>query len=91
MFSIKMSGSGRVVIPVDVRKSLGIVEGEALLGELRDGEFVLTTRRARLEQSRRLFQKYFPVAPGHSLVDELIAERRAEVAREEEETRGHRP
>ena len=85
-----MSESGRVVIPVDVRRSLGLLDGDALLGELRDGELVLTTRRARLEQSRRLFQKYFPVAPDRSQVDELIAERRAEVACEDEEL-GDRP
>ena len=41
-----MSEGGRVVVPADVRKALGVAEGETLLGELRDGAFVLTTRRA---------------------------------------------
>jgi bifunctional DNA-binding transcriptional regulator/antitoxin component of YhaV-PrlF toxin-antitoxin module len=41
-----MSEGGRVVVPADVRKALGVTEGETLWGELRDGAFVLTTRRA---------------------------------------------
>lgn len=46
MYAIKMSEGGRVVVPADVRKALGVTEGETLWGELRDGAFVLTTRRA---------------------------------------------
>jgi AbrB family looped-hinge helix DNA binding protein len=82
MYSIKMSKGGRVVVPAEVRRALGVSEGETLVGELRDGEFVLTTKRARLEAARALFQKYFPPG-GPSLADELIAERRAETARED--------
>jgi AbrB family looped-hinge helix DNA binding protein len=82
MFSLKMSEGGRVVIPAEVRRTLGIVEGETLLGELRDGTLLLTTRRAQLEAARQMFQKYCPPQPGRSLVDEFIAERRAEAERE---------
>ena len=82
MYAIKMSEGGRVVVPADVRKALGVAEGETLLGELRDGAFVLTTRRAQLAAARRVFQQYFP--PGSpSLADELIAERRAAAADED--------
>jgi hypothetical protein len=50
---------------------------------MREGEFVLTTRRDRLDLARSVFQKYFP--PGSpSVADELIAERRAEAKREEQ-------
>lgn len=82
MYTLKMSEGGRVVVPAEVRRTLHIAEGETLFGELRDGEFVLTTRRAQLEQARRLFQKYCPPQPGRSLVDEFLAERRAEAERE---------
>jgi AbrB family looped-hinge helix DNA binding protein len=82
MYSMKVSDGGRVVVPAEVRRALGVREGETLVGEMRDGEFVLTTRRARLDAAVRLFQKFCP--PGSpSLADELIAERRAEAAREE--------
>ncbi len=84
MYSIKMSEGGRVVVPAEVRRALSVTEGETLVGELRGGEFVLTTKRAKLEAARALFQKYCPPVPGKSLADELIAERRAEAAREDE-------
>lgn len=82
MYAIKMSEGGRVVVPAEVRKAMGVAEGETLLGELRDGTFVLTTRRAQLEAARRVFQQYFP--PGiPSLADELFAERRVAAAEED--------
>lgn len=84
MFSIKMSEGGRVVVPAEVRRALGVTEGETLIGELRNGEFILTTRKARLEHARHVFQQTFPPGSG-SLADELIAERHAEAARENEE------
>lgn len=84
MYSMKMSEGGRIVVPAEVRRALGVTEGETLVGELRNGEFVLTTRRARMEAARALFQKYFP-PDGPSLAGELIAERRAEAAREDQE------
>jgi len=80
MFQMKMSESGRVVIPAEIRRSLGLKEGDTVLFELRDGEAVITTRRARLERARALVRKHVP--EGVSLVDELIAERRAEAERE---------
>jgi len=85
MYTLKLSEGGRIVIPAAIRQTLGLLEGETLIGELRDGEFVLTTKRAKLRAAQALFQKYFP--PGISLVDELIAERRAEAAREEADAR----
>jgi AbrB family looped-hinge helix DNA binding protein len=83
MYALKMSEGGRVVVPAEVRRALGVTEGETLVGELRNGEFVLTTKRARMDAAVRYFQKFCPPEPGRSLADELIAERRAEAAREE--------
>lgn len=82
MLSIKMSEGGRVVVPVEIRRALGVNEGDTLLGELRDGDFVLTTRRAQLARARQLFQQYCPPQPNRSLVDEFLAERRAEAGHE---------
>lgn len=80
MIQMKMSEGGRVVVPAEIRQSLGLKEGDAVLFELRDGEAVITSRRAQLDRARALVRKYVPA--GISLVDELIAERRAEAARE---------
>jgi len=81
MLQTKMSEGGRAVIPVQIRRSLGLQEGDTLLFELRDGDAVLTTRKARLARAQALFRRYVPEG-SPSLADELIAERRAETARE---------
>ena len=44
MITMKMSEGGRVVIPAEIRQSIGIKEGDTVLWELRDGEAVITTR-----------------------------------------------
>jgi len=76
MIQMKMSEGGRVVIPAEIRQSLGLKEGDAVLFDVRDGEVVLTTRMARLKRAQALIRQYVPA--GVSLADELIAERRAE-------------
>jgi AbrB family looped-hinge helix DNA binding protein len=80
MISMKMSDGGRVVIPSEIRKALGLKEGDTVLWELVDGEARLTTRLQRMRKAQELVRKYVP--EGVSLVDELIAERRAEAERE---------
>lgn len=82
MIQMKMSEGGRVVIPAEIRQSLGLKEGETVLFELLDGEARITTRQAQLRRAQALFQSWFPREEGRSLVDELIAERRMEAARE---------
>jgi AbrB family looped-hinge helix DNA binding protein len=74
MIQMKVSEGGRVVIPADIRQALGLKEGDAVLWELLDGEARITTRLQRIRQAQALVRKH--VAPGESLADELIAERR---------------
>ncbi len=80
MFPVKLSEGGRVVIPAEIRKALGLKEGDIVLWELADGEARLTTRRERLRRAQALVRQYVP--EGVSLVDELTTERRAEAKRE---------
>ena len=81
MISMKMSDGGRVVIPAEIRNSMGLKEGDTVLWELRGGEAVLTTRLVQMRQAQTMVRQYVPA--GVSLVDELIADRRAENARDE--------
>lgn len=69
--------NGRTVIPASLREQLGIKDGDQLLWEIHDGELIVTTRAAQLRKARALFQQYIP-QNSPSIVDELIAERRAE-------------
>lgn len=81
MIQMKMSEGGRVVIPVEIRQSLGLKEGDAVLFELRDGEAVITTRTARIRRAQEMVRQYVPA--GTSLVEELIAERRQEARQDD--------
>jgi AbrB family looped-hinge helix DNA binding protein len=80
MIPMKMSEGGRVVIPVEIRRQLGLKDGDTVLWEFSNGEARLTTRAANIKRAQELVRKY--VKPGVSIVDELIAERREEAARE---------
>ena len=68
--------NGRAVIPAALREQLGLKDGDQLIWTARDGELVVTTRRAQLTKAQALFQTFVP-KDSPSLADELIAERRA--------------
>ena len=46
MLAMKMSEGGRVVVPAEIRKALGLEEAEVVLWELKDGEARLLERLA---------------------------------------------
>lgn len=73
-----VDGHGRIVIPAEFRRQLDIKEGDRLLLELdEDGILSVLTLRVGIRRSQAIVAKYVP--RGVSLVDELIADRRAEV------------
>lgn len=76
MMSTKISEGGRVVIPVEIRRELGLKDGEFVMWELGDGEARLTTRAARIKRAQALVRRHVPA--GVSLSAELISERRHE-------------
>lgn len=80
--TVVVGQKGRVVLPAPLRQALGFSVGTELIARIEDGALVLQTREAALEDLRRLFDH---IPPEVSLVDELLAERRREAAREEEE------
>ena len=79
---ITVGERGRVVLPSAVRRELDLKPGtHMLLSTENDGSLRLRPYRAVAEQSRGLLRGL----PGGSMVDELLAERRAEAAREDAE------
>ncbi len=80
MHVTKVSAGGRVVIPVEFRKALGIKPGDEVLVHMEDGSLRLMTKEASREWARGIVMRLVP--PGVSLADELIRERREEAARE---------
>ncbi len=80
-FRVRIDDSGRIVIPANSRLRRNTQSGEQLVAvEESDGSL----RLRKVEDVVREVQEYFRarIPAGRSLVDELIAERRAEAARE---------
>ncbi len=71
---LRLAENGRVVIPVEVRRDLGVESGGEIILERQKDGYRLTTRRQRIEEAQRYLRRH--IKPGISLVDELIAERR---------------
>jgi AbrB family looped-hinge helix DNA binding protein len=80
MHSTRMTKEGRVLIPAELRKSLGLSPDDTLLVYEMDGEIRITSRVQALRQMQKRLAKY--KRPGVSVVDEFIREKREEAARE---------
>jgi AbrB family looped-hinge helix DNA binding protein len=78
--SIEMGDRGRVVIPAAVREQLHLRPGSRLTIRVENGAMILMTPEAA---ERELFAMFGGVPV--SLADELLADRRAEAARENSE------
>lgn len=74
-----MGDRGRVVLPADLRQRAGLETGTRLILIENEDGIVLLTRE-------QLKQRVRAKLTGRSLVDELLAERRREAAREDAET-----
>lgn len=79
----KVVEGGRIILPAQFRRSLGLEKGDTVLIELHEDELRVRPARAAL---RRLQAKLRVLGPADVLAsDELVTERRAEAARESEE------
>ena len=76
---VKLDKNGRLVLPIQFRKALGFKPGDELILALDEGQLRIFTRREAIRRAQGLVKH---LAPGRSMVDELIQERRAESARE---------
>ena len=80
---------GTLVLPARAATALGIVPGQkATLSAEIAGDEIEVRNEHWVVRARALLRPFLP-ADGRSLVDELIAERRAEAAREDVEFRRH--
>jgi AbrB family looped-hinge helix DNA binding protein len=82
MPQIKLGRQGRIVIPADIREELGLEEGTRLIPRVDAQRLVLETPETALARIRREFREG---VGDRDLVAELIAERREEARREEED------
>lgn len=72
----KLGEGGRLVIPVEYRRALGVEVGDELVLTLEEGTLRVTTPREAIRRAQALVRSYIP--EGRSLSDELIADRHRE-------------
>ena len=77
---VKVDSAGRIVVPAEFRRTLGIGAGQELLMSVGDGFVRLQTVDAALERVRAIARS--KRRSGASVVDDFIAERRREAASE---------
>lgn len=83
-FHATLAEDGRFVIPAADRRRLGLKAGDNLIGENDGTSLRIRDQKTVIREAQAYFRQF--VEPGVSVVDELIAERREEAAREEAET-----
>jgi AbrB family looped-hinge helix DNA binding protein len=76
----RIVSGGRLQIPADVRKELGLADGDGVRIEVVDGELRIRSYLGVIKAIQDEMRKYVP--EDVSLSEELIADRRAEAARE---------
>lgn len=82
----RVTSGGRIVLPAELRRALGVQEGDELLVRLEGQELRIYTPAEAIRQAQERLRRHIP--EGRSLSDELIQERRAETARETWSTEG---
>ncbi|KTR01438.1 hypothetical protein NS365_22695 [Aureimonas ureilytica] len=84
VYELPLQDNGRVVLPAALRKALGLTKGDKVLVEAEGDQVTLTTARLRRKRAQEIAKKY--AQPGVSIVEEFLQEKRAEAARENEES-----
>ena len=81
LVSVRIEKSGRVLIPVAVRRQLGLKEGESdLLLKVDETPVVVTTRAQALKRVQKWAAR--GLKPGRRVSEEFLRERRREAARD---------
>jgi AbrB family looped-hinge helix DNA binding protein len=79
-FDARVAHNGRLVLPKMVREALGMADGGTVVFSVEGDEVKLTSIRQSVKRAQELYRQY---ATNDFSVDDFIAERRAEAARED--------
>lgn len=85
-FKSRINENGRIVIPAEIRKSMGLKAGDTVVMTLADGILRIESQRVKIQRIQEDFKKF--TKPGERASDELVADRREEAGREMEEWLG---
>jgi AbrB family looped-hinge helix DNA binding protein len=78
-----MGENGRIVIPAPIREAMGLKPGDQLELSVDEDGLRIQTIQHQIARAQATVRRIF--GPGRSLSKELIAERRLEAKREEQE------
>lgn len=78
--TLRVAQGGRIVIPAEMRQSLGLEVGADVVLTLEDDHLKLTNAKAARSSARDRVRRY--VSPKRSLSTELMAQRKSEARRE---------
>ena len=79
-YRVTISPNGRMVLPAALRRQLHVEGGGLLVIREDEDRLVLESVDSAVRRAQALVRRYAPAAKG--VADELLAERRAEAARE---------
>lgn len=76
----RLVSGGRLQVPADIRRALGMKDGDTVMMEVVDGELRVRSIDQTLDRIQKRLRAYIP--EGVSLSEELIADRRAAAEQE---------
>jgi AbrB family looped-hinge helix DNA binding protein len=76
----RLVSGGRLQLPADVRRELGLADGDQVVMQVVDGELHVRPRRDVLKRIQTMLRPY--AGKTGSVADELIADRRSQAARD---------
>jgi AbrB family looped-hinge helix DNA binding protein len=82
-FTVKVDGSGRILLPAKIRKQLKLQQGSTLVAQVKKEQLVLQTRMQALREVQELFSRRRPA--GTLWSEEIIKDRRREARRERDD------
>ena len=80
----KVSPSGRISLPAEFRKAVGLQSGGDVIVELADNEIRIRTMQQSVRRAQAMARKLLGDRPGGS-VDDFLAEKRRDAKQEERE------
>lgn len=82
----RINDNGRIVIPAEVRKHMGLNPGDTVVMTLEDGVLKVESQQSRLRQVQESLSKL--ISPSRRLSGELIEARKQEIRQQMEEWLG---
>lgn len=79
-YEVPMQENGRVILPSELRRALGLQKGDRVVLEADGDRVTLTTARLRRRRAQAMVARH--IKPEDGVVDAFLVEKRAEAARE---------